>query len=268
MRIAAGIEYDGSHYHGWQKQNGLDTIQAHVEQALSHVANEPVNIVCAGRTDVGVHATCQVIHFDTQAERSEISWILGGNSFLPKDIRIHWAKHVPDEFHARFSAHSRRYQYYIVNMPTHSALLVNYCSWIPKPLDEKLMQQAGNDLLGEHDFSSYRATECQSKTPNRNVMALSIKRRDEIILIDIKANAFLHHMVRNIAGVLMTIGAGKESVCWAKAVLEAKDRRHAGVTARPQGLYLVEVEYPGEFNLCNLLKERARLTKHGILVVK
>ncbi len=249
MRIAIGLEYDGSSYHGWQKQTELDTVQDRVEQALSQVADEPITVICAGRTDTGVHAIDQVIHFDTGAKRSEMNWILGGNSALPKTIRIHWAKQVPDEFHARFSAHARCYQYHIVNAPTHRALLANYSSWYPQALDEKHMQLAAQDLIGEHDFSSYRATVCQSKSPHRQVMELSVTRQNENIIIDIKANAFLHHMVRNIAGVLITIGAGKQPVSWAKEVLEAKDRRAGAATAHPQGLYLTEVSYPKEFKL-------------------
>lgn len=252
MRIAVGIEYDGSRYHGWQKQIGLKTLQAQVELALSKVADEPIDVVCAGRTDSGVHATCQVIHFDTTAKRQEKAWVLGTNTFLPQDIRAYWVKTMPDDFHARFSAKARRYHYITFNALVRSALLHNYCSWYPQQLDIESMQTAAYDLIGEHDFTSYRASECQSKSPNRNVMELQVNKKANLILFDIKANAFLHHMVRNIVGVLLAIGSEKYPVSWAKEVLNAKDRRAGGVTAHPQGLYLVEVEYPKVYGLGEL----------------
>ncbi|KPJ68056.1 MAG: hypothetical protein AMJ43_01215 [Coxiella sp. DG_40] len=248
MRIALGLEYKGNSYYGWQRQAKLPSIQFHVEEALSKVADHSIKVFCAGRTDIGVHAKGQVIHFDTVAKRKLDAWILGGNSYLPCDIRIRWAKQVTDDFHARFSAIARNYRYLIHNCKTHSAILHDLIAWHPKSLDEKLMQKAARYLIGEHDFSSFRGCDCQSKSPMRNVHYLNIKRSGKLIIIDIKANAFLLHMVRNIAGLLIAIGEGKQQPIWAKQVLESCDRKVAGVTAPACGLYLTKVYYPDKYD--------------------
>ncbi len=247
MRIALGIEYDGSPFHGWQKQPNLDTIQQHVEEAVAKVANHEIQIHCAGRTDTSVHATGQVVHFDTVAQRVERSWIMGVNQNLPRSVTVLWAKEIAEDFHARFSAISRRYIYCIYNHQLRPAIMRSKITWHYHELDEKRMQLAANDLIGEHDFSSYRSVECQSRTPMREIYALNVIRRGHLVYLDITANAFLHHMVRNIAGVLIAIGSELKPIDWAKEVLLAKDRRLGGVTAPPYGLYLVHVKYPDEF---------------------
>ena len=249
MRIALMVEYDGTEYHGWQYQNGLRTVQGCVESAISSVADEKILITCAGRTDTGVHATHQIIHFDTEKTRSNSSWIHGVNANLPKDIRICWAREMEPDFHARFSATARRYQYIIYNAPIRPALMRGKVTWQYRQLDEKLMHQGAQALIGELDFTSFRSVQCQSKTPMRNVHNIDVWRRGSWVVIEIKANAFLHHMVRNIAGVLMSVGTGKKPVCWVPDVLAAKDRRMGADTAAPYGLYLVEVSYPDEFKV-------------------
>lgn len=248
MRIALGIEYDGSAFNGWQAQQaGVRTVQSAVEQALSAVAAHPVSVVCAGRTDTGVHATGQVVHFDSDAIRSPRAWTLGANTQLPPDVSVRWAQPVAETFHARFSATARQYRYVILNQPTRPALLRNRASWQMRPLDAARMNAAAAYLIGEHDFTAYRAQQCQSKSPVRVMRRLTVTRHGDYLTIDVLANAFLHHMVRNIAGVLMTIGHGEREPDWARAVLEGRDRKLGGVTAPPQGLYLVAVEYPAEF---------------------
>jgi tRNA pseudouridine38-40 synthase len=249
MRVALGIEYDGSAFHGWQYQGDVRSVQELLQQAISKVANHDVTIHCAGRTDTGVHATGQVVHFETSALRTERSWVLGSNVNLPDDININWAKQVPDRFHARFSAIGRHYCYHILNRPYRSALWRHRAVWIHHPLDEQAMHRAAQKLVGSHDFSSYRAQGCQAKHPTRTVHSLSVHREDERIYIAIHANAFLHHMVRNIAGVLETIGKGEQSENWAEEVLGLRDRTLGGVTAPSHGLYLVKVDYPAEFDL-------------------
>lgn len=248
-RVAVGVEYDGSRFSGWQIQEGARTVQGAVESALSKVANHPVRIHCAGRTDSGVHACKQVIHFDTTAERALHAWVLGGNANLPGDVSLLWAVPVEESFHARFSARWRRYRYVILNRRMRPAIAAPYVSWEYRPLDAAAMADAARHLVGEHDFSSFRAYACQAKHPVRTIHELSIKRDGERIYIDVRANAFLHHMVRNIAGVLMTIGAGERPVSWVLEVLAARDRQCGGVTAPASGLYLVDVGYPEEFAL-------------------
>lgn len=247
MRIALVLEYDGSQYHGWQAQTKLHTVQEVVEQALSRIADCAVSVVCAGRTDTGVHATNQVLHFDCDKERAMRSWVYGVNSFLPKDICVKWAKEVPETFHARYSATARRYRYVIFNGPVRPALLRSNITWQYRQLDHHLMHEAAQSLLGEHDFTSFRAIECQSNTPIRTVTQLQVSRSGDLLMIDITANAFLHHMVRNIAGVLIAVGSGKHSVSWVEDVLKARDRKLGAETAPPYGLYLVQVIYPKEF---------------------
>lgn len=249
MRIALGVEYDGSQYHGWQSQTGLHTIQQVLENALSKIADNAINVVCAGRTDTGVHATNQVIHFDSEKERTIRSWIHGANSYLPKDVCVKWGREMPDHFNARYSALSRRYRYIIYNSPIRPALMRSSVTWQYRQLNEHLMQEATHYLLGENDYTSFRSIECQSNTPMRNIFDLKVTRTGDLIMIDISANAFLHHMVRNIAGVLMAVGVGKKPVAWVDEVLKAKDRRLGAETAPPYGLYLVGVTYPKEFGV-------------------
>jgi tRNA pseudouridine38-40 synthase len=251
MRFAACVEYDGSGYSGWQSQHGQKVrfVQTEVEKAISTVADCPVQIVCAGRTDTGVHATSQVIHFDTEAVRSERSWILGSNVNLPHDIALRWIKQVDDEFHARFSALSRSYRYIIDNRWVRPSIFHNRVTWERDDLDEDLMQEAAGFLIGKHDFTSFRSLACQARNPVRDIQRLEISRQGEFVLMDVRANAFLHHMVRNLAGVLMAIGKGEETPVWAREVLEHRNRALGGVTAPAAGLYLVDVEYPDQFEL-------------------
>jgi tRNA pseudouridine38-40 synthase len=250
-RIALGIEYNGSAYHGWQSQlhDGVPTVQETLEKALSRVANHPVTVVCAGRTDAGVHATGQVVHFDTDAERETRAWIYGGGSNLPDDIAVRWAQPVPDDFHARFSAFSRRYRYVIYQHPVRPALFARQLCWQYRELELAPMQDAARHLLGTHDFSAYRGVQCQAKTPVKTVHSLELYRQGPLIVLEIEADAFLMHMVRNIAGVLMAIGSGARPTTWAREVLESRDRTCGGVTASPHGLYLVGVGYPEKFSL-------------------
>lgn len=244
MRIVLCVAYEGTTYHGWQRQeNNLPTVQGHLEAALSKVADQPITAICAGRTDRGVHALGQIIHFNTTASRIERAWVLGTNACLPPSIRVHWAREVDDDFHARFSAIARSYRYIIYNSSTRSAIFANKSTWCIKPLNVESMQKAAEYLIGEHDFSSFRAAECQAKTAIRNIHYLTITRKDHFVIISIKANAFLHHMVRNIAGVLMPIGAGEYPPSWAQQVLYAKNRSHAGMTANAAGLYFEKAYY-------------------------
>jgi tRNA pseudouridine38-40 synthase len=249
MRIALMVEYDGSQYHGWQAQTGLHTVQSVLEQAISHVANQNVSVVCAGRTDTGVHATNQIVHFDCDSERTIRAWIYGANSFLPKDVCVKWGGLMPEDFHARFSAVSRRYRYIIYNSPIRPALLRSNVTWQYRPLDHQAMNEATQCLLGEQDFTSFRALECQSKTPMRNIHSIVVERYGDLVVIDITANAFLHHMVRNIAGVLINVGSGKKPSSWVQEVLTAKDRKLGAETAPPYGLYLVGVVYPAHYGI-------------------
>jgi tRNA pseudouridine38-40 synthase len=245
------VEYDGAAFHGWQRQGSpeLPTVQARLETALSAIANHPVSLVCAGRTDTGVHGTGQVVHFDCAADRGAKAWLRGTNSLLPRSLRVRWARAVPQTFHARFSAQSRRYHYVIFDSPVEPAIMAGQLTHTREVLDIEAMHAAGQYLLGEQDFSSFRAAGCQSRTPFRNVMHLSVSRHHRFIVIDIEANAFLQHMVRNIAGTLMEIGSGRRSPEWVLDVLQAKDRSVAAKTASPNGLYLVAVRYPSEFGL-------------------
>ena len=249
QRVALGVEYDGASFHGWQVQDHADTVQERLERALAQVADHPVRVHCAGRTDTGVHGTGQVVHFDTTARRTPRNWVLGCNVNLPPQINIAWAQQVPDSFHARFSALSRSYRYLILNRPTRSAIWRDRAVWVHRPLDTERMQAAAGYLLGTHDFSSYRALGCQAKSPVRTIHSLTVRREGERIRIDVTADGFLHHMVRNIAGVLITIGQGERPVEWSRQVLEYRDRTLGGVTAPPQGLYLVGVDYPARYQL-------------------
>lgn len=247
MKIALGIEYDGSTYFGWQRQREVVTVQEQLEHALSKVANHPVDVFCAGRTDAGVHGTGQVVHFNSDAIRNERAWTLGVNANLPDTIAVKWAIEVPDDFHARFSATARRYRYIIYNSKFRPGILKSGVSHYHTPLDENKMNVAAQSLLGEQDFSSFRAAQCQSNSPNRFVHFINVVRQNNFVIIDIKANAFVHHMVRNIAGSLIAVGKQEKPIEWMKQLLEARDRTLAAETAKPNGLYLIEVDYPEHY---------------------
>ena len=248
-RIALGVEYDGSAYAGWQWQDGKPTVQGELQAALSGIANQPITVLCAGRTDAGVHALEQVVHFDCPVERDMRAWLMGANSQLPDDIRITWAKQAVDGFHARYSAIARAYRYVILNRPMKSALLRTQATWCYHALDADLMHQAAQSLIGEHDFSSFRAQSCQSVSPNRLMHFIDVYRQGQLVMIDLCANAFLHHMVRNIAGVLMEIGMGRRPVEWTRELLDVKDRSQAAMTASPNGLHLLAVCYPEHYGI-------------------
>jgi tRNA pseudouridine38-40 synthase len=249
MRIALGIEYDGTDFFGWQRLNHGKSVQAEVENALSFVADESVEVICAGRTDSGVHARCQVIHFDTSAQRSERGWTLGANSRLPSSVAVRWAKPVADDFHARFSARARCYRYLILNRAVRPALEARFISWERVSLDALAMHDATQALLGEHDFSAFRTIACQARSPVRSVHAISVMREGDRIAIEIQANAFLHHMVRNIVGSLLPIGRGEQASKWMAELLAGRDRSVAGPTAPPQGLTFLRPLYPAEYRL-------------------
>ncbi|CBL45209.1 tRNA pseudouridine synthase A [gamma proteobacterium HdN1] len=250
MRIALGIEYDGSPYHGWQRQgHEPNTVQQILESALSQVADHPVTVICCGRTDAGVHGYGQVVHFDTHAMRTPRAWIHGANAALPHSISVRWSQEVPEHFHARFSAYARRYCYVIYNHPIRPALGMRHMTWQYRPLDERQMEEGAQALVGTHDFTSFRALGCQAKSPIKTIHSIRVERRGAMIFISVHANAYLHHMVRNIAGVLMAVGTGKAASRWVKEVLELRDRSRGGVTAPPYGLYFMEAQYPDEFCL-------------------
>lgn len=249
MRIAVGVEYDGTAFHGWQIQENVRTVQEQLERALGAVADHVVRVHCAGRTDTGVHALEQVIHFDTDAHRSERSWVLGTNVNLPPDVNVLWAKSVGTDFHARFCATARHYRYLILTRATRSALRRDRAVWVHRDLNLDLMRRAARDLVGEHDFSSFRALGCQAKSPVRRVRYVDLERRGELLELRIGANGFLHHMVRNIAGVLMAIGRGDEPVSWVRELLQVRDRTSGGVTAPARGLYFLRADYPPELEL-------------------
>lgn len=249
MRFALGIEYDGKQFHGWQVQPGLRTVQDELQKALSKVADRDIRVFCAGRTDTGVHASGQVVHFDVDVERNMRAWTMGVNSNLPKDACVRWVKPVDDDFHARYSAEQRRYRYLIFNHPHRPSLFQGNITWQYRPLDERLMRKAAQHFIGKHDFTSFRSVSCQAKTAIRTIKKLSVSRRGDLIIIDICANAFLHHMVRNIAGSLIAVGNERHNIDWIKTVLQAKDRCAAAETAPAYGLYLVEVNYPKKYGL-------------------
>ena len=248
-RVAVWLEYDGSKYAGWQWQPGRRTVQEVLETALSRVADHPLRVVCAGRTDAGVHALSQVAHFDPVAVRPPRAWIMGGNSQLPDDLRITGVLEVANDFHARTSAIARYYRYTILNRPMASALDRGRITWFPHPLDEEKMKEASRSLIGNHDFSAFRAQGCQSKSPVRDLHFIEISREGDRLHVDICANAFLHHMVRNIVGSLIEVGQGRRSKEWLGEVLMGRDRGRAGVTAPPDGLYFAGVLYPNRFEL-------------------
>jgi tRNA pseudouridine38-40 synthase len=249
LRIALGIEYDGTGYNGWQAQRTGVGVQTLVEKALAEVADQDINVTCAGRTDTGVHASGQVVHFDSNSDRSQRAWLLGANSNLPDDIAVTWARPVSDEFHARFSATARRYRYVILNCQVRSALHRHRAWWVFPPLATERMQEAAQLLLGKHDFSVFRAAGCQASTPVREITSISVNRDENWIVLNVTANAFLQHMVRNIAGSLVSVGTGDESVEWLSTILASRDRKQGGIAAPPHGLTLIAVDYPPEFEL-------------------
>ena len=244
MKIALGVEYLGTDFHGWQIQkSGLRTVQGVVEPALSKIANHPVRVFCSGRTDAGVHAQEQVIHFETQTSRTDGAWLFGGNANLPSDVNFKWAKEVNDDFHARFNAYARSYEYKIHHHPVRSSLKTGYYLWEPRPLNIDDMKKAAAFLVGEHDFSCFRGSMCQAKSPIKTIEYLQIDEIGDDLIIKVKANAFLHHMVRNLVGTLLKIGREEESPEWMLSVLNSKDRKQAGPTAEPQGLYFIKAFY-------------------------
>lgn len=244
QRIAVGVEYDGTRYAGWQRQADISTVQAEVERALGRVADHPVTVTCGGRTDAGVHALGQVAHFDAAARRSLRGWVLGANTLLPADIALTWAIEVDPEFHARHSALARTYRYLIQNRPVRPALLGKRACWMREPLDAAAMHAAAQCLLGEHDFSAFRSVECQSRTPRRRLEAIAVTRAGDRVVVEVTANAFLHHMVRNIVGALIEVGTAERATGWIAEVLAGRDRRLAAITAPACGLYLTSIRYP------------------------
>ena len=249
VRIALGIEYDGTAYAGWQAQRSTPSIQTLLEAALRPVADEAVNLICAGRTDAGVHARAQVTHFDTQARRTARGWVLGANTSLPADISVAWAREVPRHFHARYSAEARTYRYYVFNRPIRAALAARGATWVRQPLDHERMQAAASELKGSHDFSAFCSSDSQSDTSIRRVDEVTVRREGDFVIIEATANAFLHHMVRNIAGTLITIGQGEADALALRGMLRSRDRSQAGPTAPAQGLYLWSVRYARAFAL-------------------
>ena len=249
MRWALGVEYDGTHFCGWQQQPGLKTVQGELEAALSNVADTSVELICGGRTDAGVHAAGQVVHFDTSVRRSARAWALGANAHLSRQLSVAWALPVPDFFHARFSAQRRHYRYTFFNRATRSALHAATSTWVAMPLDVEAMQAGAQHLIGEHDFSAFRAAECQSRSPIRRVDSLVVRREGPLVYFDIAANAFLHHMVRNIAGLLMAVGRGDRGPEEVATLLARCDRRRNAPTAPAEGLCLRRIDYPAAFAL-------------------
>ena len=253
-RFAAIVQYQGADFCGFQRQKHSPSVQQELEQALSYVADCPVKIHCAGRTDTAVHASHQVIHFDTSAERSGYSWVQGANSQLPDSISLIWADKISQDFHARFSAGARTYRYVIDNSPTRPAIMAAAVTWFKKPLDISLMQQSCEYLLGEQDFSAFRGSGCQSNSPWRNVLRANVYRRGNLVIFEITANAFLLHMVRNIVGSLLEVGTARQKPLWIQQLLAQGDRCKSAATAAPDGLYLVAVDYPARFGLPALVK--------------
>jgi tRNA pseudouridine38-40 synthase len=249
IRIALGIEYDGSRYLGWQTQPGGGTVQDALEGALASIAGLPVSTVCAGRTDRGVHARGQVVHFDTGVDRPDSAWVRGVNALLPDSVAVLWSLPVPSDFHARYAARVRTYRYVLVNRAVRPALAARYCGWYHSPLELEPMRQAAAHLVGEHDFSAFRSSECQAKSPVRTLHALEISRSGDRLDFTLRANAYLHHMVRNIVGTLVYVGARRQPAQWAREVLESRDRGRAAPTFAAEGLYLEAVEYEPHWGL-------------------
>lgn len=249
MRIALGLQYDGSAFCGWQWQPDVTTVQGELERALQGFTTVPISTVVAGRTDTGVHALGQVVHFDTDLERESFSWVRGINAFLPRTVAIQWAKPVSETFHARFTAFDRTYYYVLYVHPVRSPMLAGRAGWVYMPLDIEAMRAAAAQWVGEHDFTSFRSSECQAKSPVKHLHQIDIERRGSFIHFRFRANAFLHHMVRNLMGCLLMVGRGRQRPEWASEVLAARDRKLASPTFMPDGLYLAKVGYPAEFEL-------------------
>ena len=249
MRYALGIEYDGSEFLGWQRHGHGPTVQGAVEAALGFVADQPVAVICSGRTDAGVHAACQVVHFDTEVVRDPRAWVLGSNTRLPGAVRVLWCQAVPEEFHARYAARARCYCYRILNRTIPPAMQRQYLSWERLPLDAAAMNRAAQALLGEHDFSAFRTVQCQAKHPIRTLHSIQVGRQDEQVLVDVQANAFLHHMVRNIVGSLIPVGRGEQDEAWPGRLLAGKDRSVAGPTAPAAGLVFLGPKFPKQWKL-------------------
>lgn len=249
MRIALGIEYDGREYCGWQSQAGGGAVQDAVETSLARVADAPIRVVCAGRTDAGVHALEQVVHFDTVAARPDTAWVRGANAHLPHDIAVRWAQPVDAGFHARFAARSRRYRYVLLNRPQRPGLMAGRVGWFHHPLDADAMADSARLLLGEHDFSAFRAAECQARSPVKTLLRAEVRRQGDLLLFDFAANAFLHHMVRNLVGALVYVGKGAHMPEWISELLAARDRQRAAPTFDAAGLYFAGVDYDPRWNL-------------------
>jgi len=249
MRIALCLEYDGRAFHGWQTQPAGGTVQDALEKALTGIAGSPVAVVCAGRTDAGVHASCQIAHFDCDAERPLSAWVRGTNTLLPDAVAVRWAYPVPDEFHARFSARGRRYRYLLLNRPQRPGLTHGRVGWFHQSLDLAAMQAAAARLLGEHDFSAFRAAECQAKSPVKTLREARVWQSGDHVVFDFEASAFLHHMVRNLVGTLVYIGKGKHAPDWVDELLACRDRKRAAPTFSPDGLYLSGVSYEPHWGL-------------------
>jgi tRNA pseudouridine38-40 synthase len=252
VRIALGVEYDGSPYFGWQSQASGHTVQDALQAALSGIANEFISVVAAGRTDTGVHAQEQVVHFNTNVARPLTAWVRGVNALLPNSIAVLWAHTVPEEFHARFSAQARSYRYLLINRSVRNAMQHGKAGWFHAPLNVEKMCEAAQYLLGEHDFSALRAAECQAKSPIKNLAQLDIQKQGDTIIFDLSANAFLHHMVRNIVGCLVYVGKGKHPPQWMREVLEGQERSLAAPTFAPDGLYLRRITYDAKWELPQL----------------
>jgi tRNA pseudouridine38-40 synthase len=249
MRIAIGLEYDGRGFCGWQSQPSACGVQDHLEKAVAEIAGEAVAVTGAGRTDTGVHASCQVAHFDVGVDRPVTAWLRGVNTFLPHGIAVTWAKQMPDDFHARFAVEERGYRYVLLNHPTRPGLMAGKVGWHHRQLDVRHMQQAAIRLLGRHDFSAFRAAECQAKSPEKDLRQAHIRRQGDFLIFDFRADGFLHHMVRNIVGCLVHIGVGGADPEWMDDLLKHKDRTRAAPTFMPDGLYLSYIRYPSRFDL-------------------
>ena len=249
MRIALGLEYDGTAFCGWQTQPGGCGVQDHVQKALTQFAASPIEVTAAGRTDTGVHATAQVVHFDTEVARDESSWVRGPNTYMDPRARVLWAREVSAEFHARYGATARTYHYLLMNEAVAPALLHGRVGWFHRPLDADAMAREAQVLVGEHDFSSFRDAQCQAKSPIRTLSEASVERRGNLIVFRFTANAFLHHMIRNVVGALVYVGCGRSPAGWIGELVSLRDRTKAAPTFMPDGLYLTHVQYDAKFDL-------------------